>query len=38
MPITTEVYKTLFEGKPVKEAVRDLMQRESKPERWGHVA
>jgi glycerol-3-phosphate dehydrogenase (NAD(P)+) len=37
MPITTEVYKTLFEGKPVKEAVRDLMQRESKPERWGHT-
>ncbi len=34
MPITTEVYKTLFEGKPVKEAVRDLMLRESKPERW----
>jgi len=38
MPITTEVYKTLFEGKPVKEAVRDLMMRESKPERWGHVS
>jgi glycerol-3-phosphate dehydrogenase (NAD(P)+) len=37
MPITTEVYKTLFERKPVKEAVRDLMQRESKPERWGHA-
>jgi glycerol-3-phosphate dehydrogenase (NAD(P)+) len=36
MPITTEVYKTLFEGKPVKEAARDLMQRESRPERWGH--
>ncbi len=34
MPITTEVYKTLFEGKPAKEAVRDLMLRESKPERW----
>jgi glycerol-3-phosphate dehydrogenase (NAD(P)+) len=38
MPITTEVYKTLFEGKPVKEAVRDLMLREAKPERWGHTA
>jgi glycerol-3-phosphate dehydrogenase (NAD(P)+) len=37
MPITAEVYKTLFEGKPVKEAVRDLMLRESKPERWGHA-
>ena len=34
MPITTQVYKTLFEGKPVKEAVRDLMLRESRPERW----
>jgi glycerol-3-phosphate dehydrogenase (NAD(P)+) len=38
MPITTEVYKTLFEGKPAKEAVRDLMIRESKPERWGHTS
>lgn len=34
MPITTEVYKALFEGKPAKEAVRDLMMRDSKPERW----
>jgi glycerol-3-phosphate dehydrogenase (NAD(P)+) len=32
MPITTEVYKTLFENKPAKVAVRDLMVRESKPE------
>jgi glycerol-3-phosphate dehydrogenase (NAD(P)+) len=38
MPITTEVYKTLFEGKPVKEAARDLMIREPRPERWGHSA
>jgi glycerol-3-phosphate dehydrogenase (NAD(P)+) len=38
MPITTEVYKTLFEGKPVKEAARDLMQREPRPERWGHTS
>lgn len=34
MPITTQVYKTLFEGKPAKEAIRALMQREAKPERW----
>ncbi len=34
MPITTQVYKALFEGKGAKEAVRDLMLRESKPERW----
>jgi glycerol-3-phosphate dehydrogenase (NAD(P)+) len=38
MPITTEVYKILFEGKPAKEAARDLKLRESKPERWGHSA
>jgi len=34
MPITTELYKMLFEGKPAKEAVRDLMMRETKPEFW----
>jgi glycerol-3-phosphate dehydrogenase (NAD(P)+) len=34
MPITTQVYKTLFEGKSVRDALRDLMLRESKPERW----
>lgn len=34
MPITTEVYKTLFEGKSPLEAVKDLMQREYRPERW----
>lgn len=32
MPITQEVYRTLFEGKNAKEAVRDLMLREAKPE------
>ena len=32
MPITQEVYYTLFEGKNAKLAVRDLMVRESKPE------
>lgn len=34
MPITAELYKMLFEGKPAKEAVRDLMMRETKPEIW----
>ncbi len=34
MPITTEVYRTLFEGKSAKHAARDLMIREWKPERW----
>jgi glycerol-3-phosphate dehydrogenase (NAD(P)+) len=34
MPITTEVYKALFENKPIKETVRDLMMRETKPEFW----
>ncbi len=34
MPITQEVYKTLFEGKNAKAATRDLMSRESKPEWW----
>jgi glycerol-3-phosphate dehydrogenase (NAD(P)+) len=34
MPITTEVYKALFEGKSAKLAVRDLMMRSSKPERY----
>jgi glycerol-3-phosphate dehydrogenase (NAD(P)+) len=34
MPITQEVYKTLFEGKNAKLATRDLMQREAKPEWW----
>jgi glycerol-3-phosphate dehydrogenase (NAD(P)+) len=32
MPITQEVYRTLFEGKSARLAVRDLMVRESKPE------
>lgn len=34
MPITQEVYKTLFEGKNVKAAARDLMIRDVKPEWW----
>lgn len=34
MPITQEVYRTLFEKKDVKQAVKDLMVRESKPEWW----
>jgi glycerol-3-phosphate dehydrogenase (NAD(P)+) len=32
MPITSEVYRTLFEGKSPRHAVRDLMLREAKPE------
>ncbi len=35
MPITSEVYATLFEDKPAQQAVRDLMSRKVKPERWG---
>jgi glycerol-3-phosphate dehydrogenase (NAD(P)+) len=35
MPITEQVYKTLFEGKPPAEAMRDLMTRASKFEDWG---
>lgn len=34
MPITQEVYKTLFEGKSAKIATRELMVREMKPEWW----
>jgi glycerol-3-phosphate dehydrogenase (NAD(P)+) len=34
MPITEQVYMALFEGKPVKETIRDLMMRETKPEFW----
>ncbi|MBD3345913.1 MAG: NAD(P)H-dependent glycerol-3-phosphate dehydrogenase [Chitinivibrionales bacterium] len=34
MPITSEVYKTLFEGKSAKAAAKDLMLREFKPENW----
>lgn len=32
MPITTEVYRTLYEGKDPRTAVNDLMLREPKPE------
>ena len=35
MPITEQVYKTLFENKSPIEAMRDLMTRESKIEDWG---
>ena len=35
MPITDQVYKTLFEGKPAIEAMKDLMTRASKIEDWG---
>jgi glycerol-3-phosphate dehydrogenase (NAD(P)+) len=35
MPITNEVYQTLFKGKSPLQAMRDLMTRESKIEDWG---
>jgi glycerol-3-phosphate dehydrogenase (NAD(P)+) len=34
MPITEQVYKILFEKKDPKQAVKDLMTREPKPEVW----
>ncbi len=35
MPITEQIYLTLFEGKSPHQAMLDLMTRESKPEDWG---
>lgn len=35
MPITEQVYRTLFEGKPPAEAMKELMTRASKIEDWG---
>ncbi len=35
MPITEQVYQTLFENKSPVKAMRDLMTRESKIEDWG---
>ena len=32
MPITTAVYDVIFKGKPVRQAIEDLMTRELKPE------
>jgi glycerol-3-phosphate dehydrogenase (NAD(P)+) len=32
MPITEELHRILFEGKPVKEALRDLLKRDQKAE------
>ncbi|MCD6420046.1 MAG: NAD(P)-dependent glycerol-3-phosphate dehydrogenase [Synergistetes bacterium] len=34
MPITSEVYKVLFEGKPPLDALKELMGRPLKPERF----
>lgn len=34
MPIADEVRAVLFEGKPARESVRDLMERELKAEQW----
>ena len=35
MQITEQVYRTLFEGKPPVEAIKELMTRASKIEDWG---
>ncbi len=35
MPITTEVYRILFEGKDPRVALEDLMTRDAKMEAWG---
>ena len=34
LPIATEVARILFEGKPPRQAIRDLMERELKAEQW----
>lgn len=34
MPITQEIYKVLYENKSTQQAVMELMQRDSKPERY----
>jgi glycerol-3-phosphate dehydrogenase (NAD(P)+) len=34
MPIVAEVHAVLFQGRPVDEAVRNLMLRDPKPEVW----
>jgi glycerol-3-phosphate dehydrogenase (NAD(P)+) len=37
MPIMTEVYNVLFDGKSPKEATVSLMERKVKHENWGHA-
>jgi glycerol-3-phosphate dehydrogenase (NAD(P)+) len=34
MPITVEVYKTLFENESPRQAIKNLMMRQFRPERW----
>ena len=34
LPITEQVWAMLYEGKPPKQAVADLMERTLKPELW----
>ena len=34
MPITVEVYKALFENEPPRQAIKNLMMRQFRPERW----
>jgi hypothetical protein len=38
MPIAAETYRVLFEGKPVREAMRGLMERERGEELSGPLA
>jgi glycerol-3-phosphate dehydrogenase (NAD(P)+) len=35
LPIAQQVAEVLFQGKPPRQAVADLMEREPKPEQWG---
>jgi glycerol-3-phosphate dehydrogenase len=34
LPIAQEVRNVLFDGKDVRQAISDLMERELKPEHW----
>ena len=34
LPITTKVHELLFEGKPPRQAISELMERTPKPEQW----
>jgi glycerol-3-phosphate dehydrogenase (NAD(P)+) len=34
LPISTQVHQLLFEGKPPRQAITDLMERTPKPEQW----
>jgi len=34
LPITTKVHEVLFEGKPPRQSISELMERTLKPEQW----